>query len=267
MNRRLVLLCNPGSQASGNYISHIPVILNRYKTYFQSPVGGYWHDSEICEMPDDLDDTKQYAWLSQIVMLCNSATIDYSLFVFIGHGGEFQDGECIQLSKGYTFSLNIILGKNQANRASLIKRTVIIDACRDYHPVPASQLTEDLQIFENSNLNGELCEGLYNSTIEQADPHVELLQSTSSGNYALSTQTGTLFSDAFLGFLNRHVPFWNSIVLAQQNGQMVKNLEEIFPEVVDLMKVYNQLPQYRSNPSKTERFPIYSVFRDVTKCF
>ena len=263
MNRRLILICNPGEGKS--LVSHVPMILDRYKNYFQSPVGGYWHDHEICEMPQDYDKELQVTWLKTQIIDCNSNSVDYSLFVFVGHGGAFLDGEYIQLSKGALFPLKEIHNNSIDQKPTSVKRLIIIDACRDFHSIYSHILIQEQRLFSGeSQIQGEFCKELYNKTIFEANSHIEMIQSTQYGAKAGATTTGSVFSDAFFKVLNDNIPLWNTEALGISCGQFVKNLNDIFSPIKDEMGNNYQVPQYRTN-DKTSHFPIYAVWRPIEK--
>lgn len=263
MNRRLILICNPGEGKS--LVSHVPMVLDRYKNYFQSPVGGYWQDYEICEMPQDYDKELQVTWLKTQINDCNSNSVDYSLFVFVGHGGAFLNGEFIQLSKGALFPLKEIHNNSIDQEPVSIKRLIIIDACRDFHPIPSSILIQEQRLFSRGNqIQGEFCKELYNKTISEAKPHIEMIQSTQYGAKAGTTITGSVFSDAFFKILNDKILLWNTTALCNSCGQLVKNFNDIFLPIKDEMGNYHQVPQYRTNDA-TSHFPIYAVWRPIEK--
>jgi len=265
MNRKLVLLCNPGFPGDSNYVAHVPEILNRYKHYFQSPVGGFWKDEEIVEMPSNFDDNAQITWLALKIKECNSKDVDYSMFVFVGHGGAFINGEAIQLSQGQLAPISCFLPSSDNLRANEIKRTIIIDACRDYHQsVIPSLIAESRMFSDDGQISGNYCREIYNQAIESCQPHYELLQSTTYGQYAKTTQNGSAFSDAFFGVLDTNVPTWNKFAMGMPGGQMIKTITDIHPEVITKMAQYSQVPQYSVCP-QSDSFPLYAVWRAVTK--
>jgi hypothetical protein len=108
--RKLLLLCNPGREEDRNYTPAVFNVLNRYKEYFMSPVGGGWISSdveeynEIIEEPAGYDDEGEQTWLyDQIRKICRHT--DYSIIVFVGHG-DSTHGDEIQLSKGKFIPVN-----------------------------------------------------------------------------------------------------------------------------------------------------------------
>ena len=265
MNRKLVLLCNPGCPGDTNYVAHVPEILGRYKNYFQSPVGGFWKDDEILEMPAEYDDKAQITWLALKIKECNSPDVDYSIFVFVGHGGAFINGEAIQLSKGQLAPINCLFPSPDTCSANEIKRTIIIDACRDYHPLIIPTIVTESRTFSgDGQIDGCYCREIYNKAIDNCAPHCELLQSTSYGQYAQTTQRGSAFSDAFFGVLDLMVPVWNDFALGMPGGQLTHSIADILPDITKGMKQYFQVPQYRVDP-QSDSFPLYAVWRSVTK--
>lgn len=265
MNRRLILVCNPGSVSSGNLVAHVTDVLHRYKLFFQSPVGGYWQDNEIREMPHSLNDIEQLVWLEMTIKECNSAIVDYSMFIFIGHGGAFVDGEAFQLSKGKLAPIRCLLPAFSDTRSHLIKRLIIIDACRDFHNSTIPTLIEETRMYcGDSNIDGTICAELYNQIIENSKPHFELLQSTKYGEKAMVTTSGTVFSDAFFNTISTSAKIWNAQAISMPQGQFTRSLNEILPQVISAMNAYGQIPEYNTSDS-TGNFPIYTVWRSTTK--
>ena len=228
--RKLLLLCNPGREEDRNYTPAVFNVLNRYKEYFMSPVGGGWISSdveehnEIIEEPAGYDDEGEQTWLyDQIRKICRHT--DYSIIVFVGHG------DCRTLA-----------GRNQ-ERIILEQRTFSGDNMLETGP----------------------CRDLYNKQIQDCEPHFELIQSTRYGEpaYVNPEGTGTAFSDALFGLLDVKVPQWNAMAMGVRTGQKTVTLNSLMTDIAQRMQVYHQVPQY----SRTGEgdFPIYSVWRPVER--
>lgn len=62
--RKLLLLANPGIQGV-NWAPQVFNVLERYKQYFKSPVGGYWQDDEIIDYQDIADSQAEANWVGK----------------------------------------------------------------------------------------------------------------------------------------------------------------------------------------------------------
>lgn len=256
MNRKLILICNPGIKGK-NYIDHVPCILDRYKAFFKSAVGGNWKDSEIEQMPRVQYCMNQEYWLNTVLEECDSAKTDYSFIIFVGHGGAFTDGEGIQLEDNTIVPIDKLksIGKQ-------VKRSIIIDACRDFHSITLkSIISETRQYHKNLNIQEDVCEKLYNESISKATPHIEIIQSTSYGKVAKTTENGSVFSDAFWNVVKERFDFWaTTVALNTGYGRLVKTTSDILPLIKEKMEKYKQVPQY-STTDETTKFPIFAVWR------
>ena len=266
--RKLLLLCNPGREEDRNYTPAVFNVLNRYKEYFMSPVGGGWISSdveehnEIIEEPAGYDDEGEQTWLyDQIRKICRHT--DYSIIVFVGHG-DSTHGDEIQLSKGKFIPVNSFLAQDYFGNP--IKRTVIVDACRTLAGRNQERIILEQRTCSGDNmLETGPCRDLYNKQIQDCEPHFELIQSTRYGEpaYVNPEGTGTAFSDALFGLLDVKVPQWNAMAMGVRTGQKTVTLNSLMTDIAQRMQVYHQVPQY----SRTGEgdFPIYSVWRPVER--
>ena len=248
MKRKLLLLCNPGYEECGNYVPQAIKIIEAYKQYFQSSVGGVWRDNEIDEMPKHLIGMGQNYWLAEKVKEYDK--LDYSLIVFVGHGGASDNSDYIQLSGGKLFAI-----KDLYINENTIKRTIIIDSCRSYIEPDIFNL-----LVETFEKNTEDCRNVYNSIIKDAKPHYELLQSTQYGKLANTTLMGSVFSDALFNVLKKNISHWNIEALSNPEKQVVKTIQDILDPIRTEMSIYGQVPQY-TNKSYSH-FPIFAVKRE-----
>ena len=266
--RKLLLLCNPGTEEAGNYTPVVYEVLQRYKDYFMSAVGGAWiYDenedySEIIEEPAGYDDEGEQTWLfTKIAEICRHA--DYSIIVFVGHG-DSTHGDEIQLSKGKFIPVNSFLAQDYFGNP--IKRTVIVDACRTLAGRDQERIILEQRTFSGDNmLKTGPCRDFYNKQIQDCEPHFEMIQSTRYGEpaYVNPEGTGTAFSDALFGLLDVKVPQWNALAMGIRTGQKTVTLKSLMTDIAQRMQTYNQVPQY-SRTGKGD-FPIYSVWRPVER--
>lgn len=268
-NRKLLLLCNPGTEEAGNYTLAVYNVLQRYKNYFMSAIGGAWiynenEDlSEIIEEPAGYDDEGERTWFfTKMAEICCHA--DYSMIVFVGHGNAAYGNDGIQLSKGKIIPVCSFLAPEPFGINT--KRTVIIDACRTLEGAEQHQLILEQKSFSADRmLERDKSRILYNDKIQECDPHIELIQSTQYGNpaYVNLEGTGTAFSDALFGILVEKVPQWNKQALGLRNGQLSVCSRSLIPEIQMGMRDYHQVPQYSRFGDGGGDFPFYSVWRPV----
>lgn len=265
MKRKLLLLCNPGTPQI-NYVQHVSEVLNRYKAFFQSAVGGYWRQDdfldEIDEMPAGLDSKAQVTWLAtQLADYANN--YDYSFIVFVGHGASCPAADIIQLSGGELISVQDLC--KDITRDKSIKRTVIIDACRTAIGAQSHELLTEGRAFSgDGQIEGDWCMEYYNELVNTSNPHVELIQSTQHNCYAYVTHSGTVFSDSFFDVMRANTPQWNAHAMGFNNGRYYKSCKEIFDLIEKYMVATGQKPQY-SRYGGTGYFPLYAVWRGVDR--
>ncbi len=263
MRRKILLIGNPGIQGI-NYSPSVIPVLKRYKEFFKSEVGGFWYDSEIIEEPKGFDYNSEVTWLTCQLRELNFET-DYSVIVFVGHGGSYLGEDNVQLSKGEIFPLSYLLApEGFENR---IKRTIIVDACRSLIGGTSEQLLLESRYFSGEGgLMGSYCREYYEHIIDECMPHTELLQSTKYGEYAKinPNHTGTAFSDALFSVLDNNVLKWNQNALRDRCGQLYKGILDILPTVQEKMSEYNQIPEY-SRFGGVGDFPLYAVWRAVDR--
>ena len=271
ITRKLLLIGNPGV-AGENYTPAVQLVLTRYKEYFKSEVGGGWIEddndalSEIIEEPAGLDRHGEVTWLALKLKELNR-DVNYSIIVFVGHGGAYLGNDQVQLSQGEILPLNCLLAPIGMER--VIKRTVIVDACRSLIGVTQPQLIVEGRTFSGEGeLMKNYCREHYNEIIENhCEPHVELLQSTQYGEVARINpdHTGTAFSDSLFDVLTASVPRWNQQALNDRCGQLNKGIEDVLPDVQAGMVDYNQVPQYTRYGDGGGIFPLYAVWRAVDR--
>ena len=262
MQRRLLLLTNKGVEGTS---SHRPSVLDaaeRYRLFFKSPLGGFWDDGEIIEMPANLKAECEAVWLSGVISQLNTLTT-YSVVVFTGHGGAVKVGyngvECIQLQGGYFYPIGNLLGE-----PSQIKRTVIVDACRcRTWLTEAEQHDKDRAAIGEAtkDLNATDCRDYYNEIISNTPAHVELVQSTQYGEPAHVSQTGSVFCDSLFNVIYSNATTWNMTALCNGQDTFFKTTEELVDCATPSMEAIGQKPQFRVLGNDSGRFPFYGIKR------
>lgn len=121
MNKKILIISNPGESGAENYCEGVNVDVKQYLNYFKSPLGGAWHGSEISHLNrPTVSDVK--------TAISDLATLDYSLVLFCGHGwySSIDKATILELRKGQQLS-EMELRKGGG------KRTILLDCCREVH--------------------------------------------------------------------------------------------------------------------------------------
>lgn len=260
MKRRALLIQNPGKVGDANYVPTVAEAYNRFKSYLQSPVGGCWKDDELIELqrlgPMGL-------WLQSDFVFklreLNQPDVDYSMIVFIGHGGAINGVDNVQLEDGELIPISYFTEIGNPK-----KRTVIIDACRKYEPLGAAGIVFEQREFSgDGGYDADACRDYYNDLISHAKPHVELLQSTQFDQYAMGSKDGTAFTDALFHVLNDGHRVWKQQALMDKYGECHKSIPDILTEINANMATDQQVPQYTNDSDDV--FPFYAIKRPTTR--
>ena len=254
--RKLLLLANPGVRGCDNWAPQVLDVLERYRQYFQSPVGGYWSDDEIVPYTDIPDPAAEASWVAtHIADMTRNA--EYSMIVFVGHGGVMQGQDQIQLSKGALCPVSCLTD----GMGLAIKRTVIIDACRSFIGATPQLLLEEQRTFSQAGLLLEThCRDFYNEIWQNSSPHVELLQSTQYGMPARTTDRGTAFSDVLLNTVGGRTPLWNHLASVDPSREVSRSNQEVLQEACKSMGIFVQVPEITSTDGSFS-FPFFAVRR------
>jgi hypothetical protein len=253
--RKLLLLANPGIQGV-NWAPQVFNVLERYKQYFKSSVGGYWQDDEIIDYQDIDNPKAEASWVgTQLVDMTKNA--EYSVIVFVGHGGAMHGDDYIQLSKGELCPVSCLTD----NMGYAVKRTVVVDACRSFIGAPQQLVLEEQRTFSQGGiLLGIHCRDYYNEIINNSTPHIELIQSTQYGVPAVATSHGTAFSDALFGIVGGNTPMWSQFAIHSQNRQNSKSNQDVLNLTRGSMGTYMQVPQISSSDG-SYTFPFFAIRR------
>ncbi|WP_196360376.1 caspase family protein [Vibrio anguillarum] len=121
MNKKILIISNPGEQGAENYCEGVNVDVEQYINYFKSPLGGFWYESEISHLNRPTESNVKTA-------IYELATLDYSLILFCGHGwySSIDRATILELRKGQELS-EMELRKGGG------KRTIVLDCCREVH--------------------------------------------------------------------------------------------------------------------------------------
>ena len=144
MERRILILTNPGEKNAENYCAGVHVDADNYKSFFKAPYGGYWADYEIIH----LDKPQKSTVNSKIAEFSN---LDFSIIIFCGHGSYFSvsSSNILELNSQESIDSNDL-------RKGAGKRIIILDSCREVkkeyisdYLVKARALFENVSYFQN----------------------------------------------------------------------------------------------------------------------
>ena len=258
MNRKVLLLQNPGVEGI-NLVPTVEAALNRYKRFFISEAGGCWDEvNEIIEISGIHTPESEYKDL--ILNLRELNKCDYSIIVFIGHGDAYDGDDKIQLSKGWRVPVSTFM-YTPANNNKILKRTIIIDACRCFvAPTQTQILLEDTSYKGLGLLDWNNSRDFYDNLVSTPEPRLELIQSTQPGEEAYGSQYGTAFTDTLFTVIDGNSKRWNTMAVGNTNGRATQSVKTVYDIVNQKMLGYKQHPQHR-HWGYEGSFPLYAVSR------
>lgn len=259
MKRRILFIQNPGS--SDILKKGIPQMIERYKAYFRSPVGGFWDDSEFIDVSklNQGDVTIQSDFIFKLKEI-NAPDVEYSIIIFLGHGASLDHKDHIQLESGELASIDML---TKGLYSQPIKRTVLIDACRvGYISSPQGWILESKTFSGDSQFIGEECKEYYNSLLSKTNAHVDIIQSAQHGQKAYGTIAGTDFSVALIDMLYDNAKIWNALAMGDKYGKLSKCYTDIHTQVSAKLKY--QTPEFLQDKQESP-YPIYAVSRPVAR--
>lgn len=266
MNRKLVLISNPGIKGSKEYHQLTESIILRYYNFFQSSIGGNWNNNEIAVFREGNTVAKQKMY--EIMTYLDGKDVDYSMIVFCGHGGSSTEGEDgIQLPLPGLSGLNVfpvsrLISQNEPESTRRrIKRTVILDACRTCTQLTAQKLFESQTEMELKHLKAKDCQQLYDKIIQKSQPHIELLQSTSPGCYAYGTFTGSQYADEVFKVTASKPTNWLTEADKSPKGSFFYSMRSLHNDVCKgITKAYKQqTPQITIIGDGSLSFPFAAI--------
>ncbi|WP_146680170.1 caspase family protein [Oceanococcus atlanticus] len=165
MNKKILLISNPGEPGAENYCEGVNVDVREYKSYFTSPIGGAWTADEIRHLDRPrVDDVRQ-----EISALAN---LDYSLVIFCGHGwySATDSSTILELRAGQSMD-------EAELRYQGAKRTILLDCCRKVYRESLKEelLAKSLNFCEDHRLSGAECRKYYESAISNASAGLVIL--------------------------------------------------------------------------------------------
>ncbi len=165
MNRRVLIISNPGEKGTDNYCAGVPIDVENYKSYFKAPYGGFWSDDEIkhLDKPTKSSVNKE---------LSDIASFDFSIIIFCGHGwySSVSESNILTLSKDESIDSNDL-------RKNAKRRIIILDSCRKVHKEYITDELRKAKMFSESvmamvKLNGFQCKTYYNEAAEKCPEQI-----------------------------------------------------------------------------------------------
>lgn len=247
----------PGEQGAQNYVPFTRTIIEKYKEFFKSDVGGCWNEDEFI----DLYENYGYFNNGYNPGTCLSTELlklkgyAYVIIVFIGHGCNHEKLDQIQItSKEITPISNFL--------PFIKKGLVIIDSCRSYlseDAISIPKLILESQMFGIRERNRDY----YNNLIVDAPDHIEIIQSTQKGEIArtIPHEKNSVFSKAFFEVLGEKNKLAREKQISGQANYISYN--DIKDEVDAKMAGYGfsqQESQFTPNLSNDNRYlPLIAV--------
>lgn len=260
MNRHLVLISNPGNSSDKNYVKTTEEVLNRWESFFKSPIGGYWQESEITRYNESKPVTPDE--VKRLMIPLNTIQCEYSIIVFCGHGCcTADDKDAIQLpiptpDDSRLLPVDALLGEG----LSFVRRTVILDACRSLIPYSSTQLFEAKQFSSICKIDGVECRNYYNALVMQTSPHVEILYSTSEHQKAFASIEGSAYADAMSNLVRMKSLPWKSLAINDRYGQYCYSMCDLQKELTsDLVNRNIQTPDYKIIGKADRSFPFVAL--------
>jgi hypothetical protein len=111
MNRRALIIANPGERGREGYCDGVNKDVDNYQAFLTSPVGGLWREHEIVVL-------RQPSRAMTMIEVGRQKGVDYSLTVFSGHGYHVADNNStiVELSPGVDLdSIELRLGAPKRN--------------------------------------------------------------------------------------------------------------------------------------------------------
>ena len=257
------MIMNAGWKGDNNYVATVENAYIRYKSFLQSPAGGYWREDEILGVDRFNGGVCLKTDFGFKFTELNKPDVDYSLIVFIGHGAAINGTDSFQLEdKKTVVSINFL--KTAIGYSTPMKRIIIVDACRSYVATADASLVLEQRAFSRGyQLNGQWCKEYYNSLIEKTVPHIEIIQSTQYNTCAHGSATGTAFTDALFDTIMQHNMEWNNRALMDRLGEYSSSFPDVLDEVKQRMAIWSQVPEF-TNDSDT-LFPLFAIKRPTTR--
>jgi len=168
MNRKGILISNPGESGEENYCEGVKKDVANYRSFLLSSIGGLWRESEI----EGLNRPSVTQVRQAISSLRN---LDYSLIIFTGHGYHDTrlDSTMLELRNGHELNSSEL-------RDGSKKQTLILDCCRKKYPVRPTLMMDSARMVKKAAvINPSDCRKYYNSRINECGDGLIVIHSCS----------------------------------------------------------------------------------------
>jgi hypothetical protein len=198
MNRKVLIISNPGENGDENYCDGVLRDVDNYRGFLTSACGGLWSYLDISHMPRPTISEARQA-------IRKLEACDYALIIFTGHGWYSTDLDSTILTLKAGQEIDSVELQNGAP-----KQTIVLDCCRKKYPgLPLDEsvlinASAALLKRASSRLNHEQCKHYYNEKIKKCDPGTTILYSCASGEKSQdNSQRGGLYSYNIIEFAER----------------------------------------------------------------
>lgn len=260
INRHLVLISNPGNPNDENYTKTTEEAIGRWEAFFRSPIGGNWKSEEITRFGEE--NSIDPEGLKRLLIPLNTVQCQYSMIVFCGHGCCTADDEdAIQLPIPTKENNNLLPVEDLLGGGlPFIRRTVILDACRSFIPYTSEQLFEEKQYSSIYKIDGIECGKYYDSLIMEAQPHVEILYSTSKHYKAYGSEDASQYADAMSNIVRIKSLYWKACAINNRYGHFCYNMCDLHKDLTSALADREiQTPEYRVHGKTDILFPFVAM--------
>src|SRR5579872_4151749 len=158
MERKALIIGNPGERGAKNYCRGVEKDLEEYVSFFLSPIGGAWREPEIVIL--DRPSTEEVR-----VVIRSLRRVDYAIVIFSGHGFTRADSQLI-----------LELKTDQRIEADELKRgapkqTLVLDCCRVVEK-PTRLFIESMKkaMIMRAAISDSQCRQFYDLQIQLCSP-------------------------------------------------------------------------------------------------
>ena len=166
MNRKGIIISNPGEVRAENYCEGVKRDVANYRSFLLSPNGGVWRESELEEMsrPSVAEVRRKIESLRNY---------DYALIIFSGHGYHcsIRDSSVLELRADEEID-------SDEFRGTADKLTLILDCCRKVYPEKRTMVMDSARVAKRAPvLNPANCRKYYNQRIDACSNGIVVMQS------------------------------------------------------------------------------------------
>ena len=250
MNRKMLIIANPGETGAENYCAGVHQDVVRYKNFFISNSGGAWDPKEIKTLIRPFSSQVDYA-------LKELKTADYSIVVYCGHGYSRKSGTTM-----VELRTNNDYDSNNFNQGAH-KHTVILDCCRaTYEPIyESAQERYDLRDSIEHSIVRNQARARFDNAIQSCPSGLVVLYACSIGETAGDDEVkGGVYSHALRSAAIR----WSRMTTGSGTASVVQ-IHNIATKIVCQETGSHQNPQI-IKPRSSPYFP-FCVAEEKTRYF